>query len=60
MNYISVYEQHFKKMDAPNHFANILATIYRSELVLYSQRTVGSPLSSHIKTISVAFIGAEI
>ena len=40
-------------------FAYISATKYRSEAVLYSKRTAGHPLSSHIKTITVAFLQAE-
>ena len=54
--------KHFKllEIDAPNHFANISATKYRSESILYTKRAVGCPFSSHTKTISVAFIGAEI
>ena len=43
-----------------NCFAYILATKYRSEAVLYSKRTVGHPLSSHINTIAVAILQAEI
>ena len=44
----------FLEIDAPNHFANFSATVYRSESILYSKRTVESLLSSHIKTIPVA------
>ena len=42
-----------------NCFAYISAAKYRSEVVLYSKRTAGYPLSPHIKTISVAFLQAE-
>ena len=41
-----------------NCFAYISATKYRSDVVLYSKRTAGYPLSPHIKTIVVAFLGA--
>ena len=62
MNKISVYEQWTTchEIDAPNHFANISAIVYHSESGLCFKRTVGCPLSSLIKTISVAFIRAEI
>ena len=43
-----------------NCFAYNSATKYRSEAVLYSKRTAGHSLSSHIKTIAVAFLQAEI
>ena len=43
-----------------NCFAYISATKYCSEAVLYSKRTAGYPLSPHIKTITVAFLQAEI
>ena len=46
LNCSILFEQ---EIDAPNHFANMSATVYRSESVLYSKRTVGSPVSSHIK-----------
>ena len=42
-----------------NCFAYISATKYRSETVLYSNRTAGHPLSPHIKTIAVAFLRAD-
>ena len=42
-----------------NCFAYISATKYRSEAVLYSKRTPGSPLSPYIKTIAVVFLQAE-
>ena len=41
-------------------FAYISTTKYCSEAVLYSKRTAGYPLSPHIKTITVAFLQAEI
>ena len=40
-------------------FSNISATKYRSDAVLYLKQTAGHPLSSHIKTIVVAFLQAE-
>ena len=43
-----------------NCFDYISATKYRSEAVLYSKRTARYPLSPHIKTITVAFLQAEI
>ena len=43
-----------------NCFAYNSATKYRSEAVLYAKRTAGYPLSPHIKTITVAFLQAEI
>ena len=42
-----------------NCFANISATNYHSEAILYSKRTAGYPLSPHKKTINVAFLRAE-
>ena len=39
-------------------FAYNSATKYHLEAVLYSKRTVGYPLSPHIKTIDVAFFRA--
>ena len=39
-------------------FAYISATKYCSEAILYSKRTAGYPLSPHIKTIAVAFLGS--
>ena len=60
-NVLPFYDLHFKKL---MHQTILLIsrqpTVNCSESVLYSKRTTGSPLSSHIKTISVAFIGAEI
>ena len=41
-------------------FAYISATKYRSVAVLYSKRTTKYPLTTHIKTITVAFLQAEI
>ena len=43
-----------------NCFAHNSATKYRSEAVLFSERTVGYLQSPHIKTITVAFIQAEL
>ena len=42
-----------------NCFAYISVTKYRSEVVLYSKRSAGYPLSPHIKAIFVAFLPAE-
>ena len=41
-------------------YSILVATKYRVEAVLYSNRTTGYPLSPHIKTIAVAFLQAEI
>ena len=38
-----------------NCFVYISATKYRSDVVLYSKRTAGYPLSPHIKNITLAF-----
>ena len=43
-----------------NYSANISATVYPSESVLYSKRTGGYTLSSHIKKIAAASVAAEI
>ena len=45
-----------KALELQNCFAHSSATKYRSEAVLYSKRTAGHPLSSHIKTIATAFL----
>ena len=42
-----------------NGFAHNSVTNYYSEVVLYSKRMAGYPLSPHIKTNVVAFLGAE-
>ena len=52
---ISIFSKNTK-----NCFAYNSATIYRSEAVLYSNQMAGYPLSPHIKTITVAFLQAEI
>ena len=49
----------FSKKKTQNCFAYNSATKYRSEAVLYSNRTAGYPLLPHIKTITLAFLRAE-
>ena len=48
----------FFSENTQNCFAHNSATKYRSEGVLYAKRRAGHPLSSHIKTIVIAFLQA--